>query len=83
MYLSQMANIPAAYAGRGNPPREENRSSPASDFAAICCGHSPLWKRRLKVLERVHAGELPFDRTIKVSLTERLTKEQVQARMPH
>jgi RNA polymerase primary sigma factor len=37
----------------------------------------------VKVLERVHSGELPFDRTIKVSLTERLTKEQVQARMPH
>ncbi|MEM1303943.1 MAG: sigma-70 family RNA polymerase sigma factor, partial [Planctomycetota bacterium] len=28
-------------------------------------------------------GELPFDRTIKVSLTERLTKEQVSARLPH
>jgi RNA polymerase primary sigma factor len=26
---------------------------------------------------------LPFDRTIKVSLTERLTKEQILARMPH
>ena len=26
---------------------------------------------------------LPFDRTIKVSLTERLTKEQIIARMPH
>ena len=37
----------------------------------------------VKMLERVQAGELPFDRTIKVSLTERLTKEQVQARMPH
>src|SRR5690606_14257667 len=34
-------------------------------------------------LAKVHAGELPFDRTIKVSLTERLTKEQIQARMPH
>jgi RNA polymerase primary sigma factor len=31
----------------------------------------------------VHEGGLPFDRTIKVSLTERLTKEQIQARMPH
>ena len=37
----------------------------------------------VKVLERVQKGELPFDRTIKVSLTERLTKEQIQARMPH
>ena len=34
-------------------------------------------------LDRVHAGDLPFDRTIKVSLTERLTKEQVSRRMPH
>jgi RNA polymerase primary sigma factor len=34
-------------------------------------------------LEKVHSGQLPFDRTIKVSLTERLTKEQIMARMPH
>ncbi len=31
----------------------------------------------------MHRGTLPFDRTIKVSLTERLTKEQIMARMPH
>jgi len=37
----------------------------------------------VRTLDRVHAGELPFDRTIKVSLTERLTKEQVSRRMPH
>ena len=37
----------------------------------------------VNTLHRVHSGELPFDRTIKVSLTERLTKEQVSARMPH
>jgi RNA polymerase primary sigma factor len=34
-------------------------------------------------LTDVHQGDLPFDRTIKVSLTERLTKEQIIARMPH
>src|SRR6267154_1000204 len=34
-------------------------------------------------LKQVHRGELPFDRTIKVSLTEQLTKEQISARMPH
>ena len=37
----------------------------------------------VQTLTRVHRGDLPFDRTIKVSLTERLTKEQIQARMPH
>ncbi len=35
------------------------------------------------MLAKVHEGNLPFDRTIKVSLTERLTKEQITARMPH
>ncbi len=35
------------------------------------------------LLSRVDAGELPFDRMIKVSLTERMEKEQVQGRMPH
>ena len=40
-------------------------------------------EQTVKTLERVHSGELPFDRTIKVSLTERLTKAQVSARMPH
>src|SRR6202008_1613011 len=34
-------------------------------------------------LDKVHQGILPFDRTIKVSLTEQLTKEQIMARMPH
>ena len=36
-----------------------------------------------RALVKVHSGMLPFDRTIKVSLTERLTKEQIIARMPH
>jgi RNA polymerase primary sigma factor len=37
----------------------------------------------IDTLTKVYRGELPFDRTIKVSLTERLTKEQILARMPH
>ena len=40
-------------------------------------------QRTMETLVRVHQGELPFDRTIKVSLTERLTKVQILARMPH
>ena len=36
-----------------------------------------------ELLSKVQRGELPFDRTIKVSLTEQLTKEQILARMPH
>jgi len=35
------------------------------------------------VLQQVHEGDLPFDRTIKVSLTEGLEKRQILGRMPH
>jgi RNA polymerase primary sigma factor len=37
----------------------------------------------IATLAKVYRGGLPFDRTVKVSLTERLTKEQIMARMPH
>ena len=36
-----------------------------------------------KVLRRVHQGELPFDRTVQVSVTDRLEKEQILGRLPH
>lgn len=36
-----------------------------------------------KTLKRVHEGELPFDRTVQVSVTDRLEKEQILGRMPH
>src|SRR5262249_581994 len=34
-------------------------------------------------LQRVHTGDLPFDRTVKVSLTENLEKDKILQRMPH
>jgi RNA polymerase primary sigma factor len=34
-------------------------------------------------LKRVHQGDLPFDRTVKVSLTENLEKDKILQRMPH
>src|SRR5205085_6704069 len=82
MYLSQMANIPLLtrdeeirLAKKIELTRKRFRRNLLRSFSAL--------EATVKVLERVHQGELPFDRTIKVSLTERLTKEQVQARMPH
>jgi RNA polymerase primary sigma factor len=82
MYLSQMANIPLLtrdeeirLAKKIELARKRFRRNMLRSFFAL--------EATVKVLERVHKGELPFDRTIKVSLTERLTKEQVQARMPH
>ena len=81
MYLSQMAEIPLlareeeiALAKKIEITRKRFRRTLLSCHYAM---HATV-----ATLERVHRGELPFDRTIKVSLTERLTKEQIQARMP-
>jgi RNA polymerase primary sigma factor len=37
----------------------------------------------VRTLRRVHEGELPFDRTVQVSVTDRLEKEQILGRLPH
>jgi len=82
MYLSQMAEIPLltreseiSLAKKIEVTRKRfRRSLLTCDFAL---------RAVVATLKKVHEGELPFDRTIKVSLTERLTKEQIQARMPH
>ena len=82
MYLAQMAEIPLltrreeiSLAKRIEVTRKRFRR------AVLGCAYS--LQATVDTLRKVHEGHLPFDRTIKVSLTERLTKEQVQARMPH
>ncbi len=52
-------------------------------FRRTVLGCNLAMRATLGTLVKVHSGVLPFDRTIKVSLTERLTKEQIIARMPH
>ncbi len=82
MYLSQMAEInllsreeEIALAKRIEVTRKRFRRTVLS-----CCY---AMQATVDTLTKVHDGQLPFDRTIKVSLTERLTKEQILARMPH
>ena len=82
MYLSQMAEIPLltrdeeiALAKKIEITRKR--------FRRTVIGCNLAMRNTLATLVKVHSGFLPFDRTIKVSLTERLTKEQISARMPH
>ena len=81
MYLSQMCRIPLltrdeeiTMAKKIELTRKRFRRNLLRSFSAL--------QTTVETLDKVHAGQLPFDRTIKVSLTERLTKEQVSARMP-
>ncbi len=82
LYLSQMAEIPLlsreqeiALAKKIEVTRKR--------FRRTVMGCNLCMRVALSTLVRVHKGSLPFDRTIKVSLTERLSKQQIQARMPH
>jgi RNA polymerase primary sigma factor len=82
MYLTQMAEIPLltraeeiALAKKIEVTRKRFRRS------VLGCDYT--MQATIRTLRDVFDGTLPFDRTIKVSLTERLTKEQIMARMPH
>jgi RNA polymerase primary sigma factor len=82
MYLAQMAEIPLL-----TRPEEISLAKrievTRKRFRRAILGCSWSMQTTVDTLNRVHEGKLPFDRTIKVSLTERLTKEQIQSRMPH
>ena len=82
LYLSQMAEIPLlareeeiALAKKIEVARKRFRRTVISCNLAM--------RATVSTLTKVHDGALPFDRTVKVSLTEQLTKEQILARMPH
>ena len=72
----------AVGAGRGNSLAKKIEVT-RKRFRRTVIGCALAMQATLDTLIKVHGGILPFDRTIKVSLTERLTKEQIIARMPH
>ncbi|MSR57272.1 MAG: RNA polymerase sigma factor RpoD [Planctomycetaceae bacterium] len=82
MYLTQMGEIPLltrpqeiSLAKKIEVTRKRfRRDLLESDF---------VMKAALEILTRVLNAELPFDRTIKVSMTEGLEKSQITGRMPH
>src|SRR5690349_2962294 len=82
MYLTQMGEIPLLtrdqeieLAKRIEITRKKFRRKVLEcDFAL---------RLVVDVLKTVDSGELPFDRTVKVSVTENLEKDQILGRMPH
>ncbi len=82
MYLTQMGEIPlldrkqeVALAMRIELTRRRFRRK------VLECDYA--LRQVTETLKRVHTGDLPFDRTIKVSQTENLEKDKILARMPH
>jgi len=82
MYLTQMGEIPLLtrqqeiqLAKRIEITRRRFRSK------LLECDY--VIQDAFKILKRVHSGELPFDRTVQVSVTDRLEKDQILGRLPH
>ncbi len=82
MYLTQMGEIPLlnrdqeiALAKKIEVTRKRFRRKVLECDCAL--------SQVVETLKRVHAGDLPFDRTVKVSLTENLEKDKILGRMPH
>src|SRR5437660_2943508 len=82
MYLTQMGEIPLlkrdeeiALAKKIEVTRKRFRRKVLECDYALC--------QVVDTLQRVHSNDLPFDRTIKVSLTENLEKDKIIQRMPH
>ncbi|MAT12080.1 MAG: RNA polymerase subunit sigma-70 [Rhodopirellula sp.] len=82
LYLAQMSEIPLLTRDEEiGLAKKIERARRKFRRSVLCCDYA--LRTTFETLKRVHEGELPFDRTIKISLTERLSKEQIQARMPH
>src|SRR5204862_6778356 len=82
MYLTQMGSIPLlkreqeiALAKKIEVTRKRFRRK-----VLECDG---CLNQVVDTLRRVHSGDLPFDRTVKVSLTENLEQDKILQRMPH
>ncbi|MFN0053636.1 MAG: sigma-70 family RNA polymerase sigma factor [Planctomycetales bacterium] len=82
MYLSQMGNIPLLTRDREIYLAKKIEISRKRFRRALMECHFSM-TNALETLEKVFAGELPFERTLRTSETENVRKEQILGRMPH
>ena len=82
MYLTQMGEIPLLTRQQEIALAKKIEITRAR-FRARLLHCDYVTQMAVKVLKRVHTGELPFDRTVQVSVTDRLEKDQILGRFPH
>ena len=82
MYLTQMGEIPLLTRDQ-EVSLAERIESTRKRFRRRVLECDYALRLVVDVLKKVDSGELPFDRTVKVSMTENLEKNQILGRMPH
>ena len=82
MYLTQMGEIPLLTRQQEISLAKQIEITRAK-FRRKLLECDYVMQQAVRVLRRVHDGELPFDRTVQVSVTDRLEKDQILGRLPH
>jgi RNA polymerase primary sigma factor len=82
MYLTQMGEIPLLTRQQEVTLAKQIEVTRAKFRRKVVeCDY--VMQQIVRTLRRVHDGDLPFDRTVQVSVTDRLEKEQILGRLPH
>jgi RNA polymerase primary sigma factor len=82
MYLTQMGEIPLLTRQREIALAKQIEIT-RRKFRAKLLECDYVLQHAVRTLRRVHHNELPFDRTVQVSVTDSLEKQQIMGRFPH